>query len=99
MESNISHVFADLFTARPKAYSRAGVNSLLNIRLLKTNGYDLKKVYFDSLKKEEKLKINNEVIKRNISTNQFAKYNDYFNTKMLDSNLSASLNNFETVNF
>ena len=92
MESNISHVFADLFTARPKAYSRAGVNSLLNIRLLKTNGYDLKKVYFDSLKKEEKLKINNDVIKRNISTNQFAKYNDYFNTKMLDSNLSTVLN-------
>ena len=50
MESNISHIFADLFTARPKAYSKKGLDALLKIRLLKANGYDFKELYFASLK-------------------------------------------------
>lgn len=95
MESDISHVFADLFTSRPKAYSKDGLNGLLNIRLLKVNGYDLKQVYFESLKKEKKTKIDNEIIERNISTNKFAKYLDYFNTQMLNSNFSLMLNSID----
>lgn len=51
MESNISHVFADIFTSRPKAYSKEGLKGLLKIRLLNINGYDLKRLYLDSLEK------------------------------------------------
>ena len=52
MESHISHIFADIFTSRPKAYSKKGLRQLLKLRLLKTNKQDIKKLYFDSLRKE-----------------------------------------------
>lgn len=94
MESNISHVFADLFTSRPKAYSKEGLNNLLNIRLLKINGYDLKKTYFKSLKNNIDDKITSEIVERNIIKNNFTKYKDYFCSKFVDSNLNNSLNNF-----
>ena len=48
MESHISHIFADLFTSRPKAYSKKGLDKLLNIRLLFVNGYNLKELYLHS---------------------------------------------------
>lgn len=51
MESHISHIFADLFSARPKAYSKHGLEKLLTLRLLKVNGYDLKQVYLSSFNK------------------------------------------------
>lgn len=92
MESNISHVFADIFTSRPKAYSKNGLDSLLNIRLLKINGYDLKKTYFKSLKKVQKTKSYDAIVKRNVSTSKFAKYHDYFYKQMLDTNFSLLLN-------
>lgn len=38
MESHLSHILADLFTARPKAYSENGLKKLLRLRLLKING-------------------------------------------------------------
>lgn len=40
MESHISPIFADLFTARPKAYSKKELEKLLQIRVLKVNGYN-----------------------------------------------------------
>ena len=49
MESHISHIFADLFTSRPKAYSQDGLRQLLKLRLLKVNGKDIKKMYLESL--------------------------------------------------
>ena len=49
MESHISHIFADLFTSRPKAYSKKGLRQLLKLRLLKVNDIDIKKKYFSSL--------------------------------------------------
>lgn len=49
MESHISHIFADLFTSRPKAYSKLGLEKLLHIRLLKINGFNLKELYFYSI--------------------------------------------------
>ena len=49
MESHISHIFADLFTSRPKAYSQDGLRQLLKLRLLKINGKDIKKMYLESL--------------------------------------------------
>ena len=51
MESHISHIFADLFTARPKAYSKKGLEKLLQIRVLKVNGYNLKELYLNSINK------------------------------------------------
>ena len=50
MESHISHIFADLFTSRPKAYSKKGLRQLLKLRLLKTNKKDILKIYLESLK-------------------------------------------------
>lgn len=58
MESHISHIFADLFTARPKAYSKEGLEKLLKIRLLKVNGYNLKEIYLNSFNKEKGKQIN-----------------------------------------
>lgn len=49
MESHISHIFADLFTSRPKAYSKKGLRQLLKLRLLKTNRKDIKKMYLETL--------------------------------------------------
>ncbi len=49
MESHISHIFADLFTSRPKAYSQKGIRQLLKLRLLKVNNYDIKQKYLESL--------------------------------------------------
>lgn len=54
MESHISHIFADLFTARPKAYSKKGLEQLLKLRLLKVNGRNIKDLYYKS--------INNKII-------------------------------------
>lgn len=50
MESHISHIFADLFTSRPKAYSKKGLRQLLKLRLLKTNRIDIKQLYLNHLK-------------------------------------------------
>ena len=49
MESHISHIFADLFTSRPKAYSKKGIRQLLKLRLLKVNNVDIKTKYLQSL--------------------------------------------------
>lgn len=60
MESHISHIFADLFTSRPKAYSAKGLEKLLKIRLLKMNGYNLKEIYLNSFNKTNKERIQME---------------------------------------
>ena len=49
MESHISHIFADLFTSRPKAYSKSGLRKLLKLRVLKTNGVNIKQLYLNQL--------------------------------------------------
>lgn len=51
MESHISHIFADIFTARPKAYSKNGLKKLLKLRLLKVNNIDIKQAYLNTYKK------------------------------------------------
>lgn len=62
MESNISHCFADIFTARPRAYSEKGLRQLLKLRLLKVNGYDIQKIYFDVCsEKTNKNEINSSI--------------------------------------
>ena len=52
MESHISHIFADLFTSRPKSYSKKGLSQLLKLRLLNVNGYNIKDIYFNNLNKK-----------------------------------------------
>ena len=64
MESHISHIFADLFTSRPKAYSKKGLRQLLKLRLLKTNRKDIKKMYLENLiPKENKITYSVEIAK------------------------------------
>ena len=64
MESHISHIFADLFTSRPKSYSKNGLRQLLKLRLLKVNKKNIKQLYFNSLKpKPNKLTYTSRYIK------------------------------------
>lgn len=49
MESHISHIFADLFTSRPKAYSKKGLKKLLELRVFKINGINIKELYLKQL--------------------------------------------------
>ena len=51
MEAQVSHVFADIFTSRPRAYSKKGLRQLLKLRLLKVNNIDIQKTYFEVLNK------------------------------------------------
>ena len=82
MESHISHILADLFTARPKAYSENGLRKLLQLRLLKINGINIKELYLNNL--INPLKINNEINNLKINANKIlfptdTKTNKYFN--------------------
>lgn len=76
MESHISHIFADIFTSRPKAYSHKGLKQLLKIRLLKINGYDIKEVYFKNLNKKETIYIDTNF---NIQSSQELYYDNKYN--------------------
>lgn len=86
MESHISHILADLFTARPKAYSASGLKKLLKLRLLKVNKVDIKKLYLNQLitppaeKQINRLKINaNKIIfPTDTKTNKYL--NNFYNT-------------------
>ena len=49
MDSHISHIFADLFISKPKAYSKKGLRKLLELRVLKTNGTNIKQLYLQQL--------------------------------------------------
>ena len=86
MESHISHILADLFTSRPKAYSKNGLRKLLKLRLLKVNKVDIKQLYLNQLispptKKEiNQIKINaNKIIfPTDTKTNKYL--NNFYNT-------------------
>lgn len=54
MEAHISHIFADIFTSRPRAYSYSGLKQILKLRLLRVNGEDIQKIYFEVLNKSFK---------------------------------------------
>ena len=83
MESHISHIFADLFTSRPKAYSKKGIKQLLKLRLLKINKKDIKEEYFKQFKpRKNKCICEKEIIKNknnNIYLNKllFRKFGNY----------------------
>lgn len=72
MESHISHIFADLFTSRPKAYSKKGLRQLLKLRLLKVNGRDIKQLYLNNLKpKQEEISYTSRYIKNRYDYEQY----------------------------
>lgn len=72
MESHISHIFADIFTSRPKAYSKKGLRQLLKLRLLKVNKKNIKQIYINSLKPKNELKYQNNLLR-----NKIINYYDY----------------------
>lgn len=75
MESHISHIFADIFTSRPKAYSKKGLKQLLKLRLLKINKIDIKEKYLNQYRKKE--------IRINQSNELYRKQTDeYFNKEI-----------------
>ncbi len=87
MESHISHILADLFTARPKAYSENGLKKLLKLRILKVNKINIKELYLNQLinpnirnNKINNLKINaNKIIfPADTKTNKYL--NNFYNT-------------------
>lgn len=89
MESHISHILADLFTARPKAYSKKGLNHLLKLRLLKVNGTDIKKLYLNKLinpseinecNTQTKINVNKIIFPTDTKTNKYL--NNFYNTGM-----------------
>ena len=71
MESHISHIFADIFTSRPKAYSKKGLRQLLKLRLLKVNNKDIKNIYFNNFRIKE--------MKLNHSSTYYNKYDTHYN--------------------
>ena len=71
MESHISHIFADIFTSRPKAYSKKGLRQLLKLRLLKVNNKDIKNMYFNNFRIKE--------MKLNHSSTYYNKYDTHYN--------------------
>jgi hypothetical protein len=90
MESHISHIFADLFTSRPKAYSKKGLRQLLKIRLLKVNNKDIKKMYFNNFRNKE--------IKVNYPSTYYNEYNNY--SSEINYYNSLDIGNFDNyINF
>ena len=86
MESHISHILADLFTARPKAYSENGLRRLLKLRLLKINKVDIKQLYLNQLinpptkKENNQIKINANKIIFPTDTKTNKHLNNFYNT-------------------
>lgn len=87
MESHISHILADLFTARPKAYSENGLRKLLKLRMLKVNKVNIKELYLNQLinptiknNKINNLKINTNKILFSNNTNMNKYLNIFYNT-------------------
>ena len=75
MESHISHIFADIFTSRPKAYSKKGLRQLLKLRLLKINGKNIKELYLNQLNSNTILSINTDKIKFSMFDKQTFNFN------------------------
>ena len=76
MEAHISHCFADIFTARPRAYSERGLRQLLKLRLLKVNNVDIQKTYFDVIlgKYKETFNIDESIFDLSFSNPRYSQY-------------------------
>lgn len=65
MESQISHNIADLFSSRPKAYSKKMIDKLISIRLLFKNNYNIKKLFLNNFNSTDILTASNEFLNFN----------------------------------
>ena len=75
MESHISHIFANIFTSRPKAYSKKGLKQLLKLRLLKINGQNIKELYFNGLNSNTILSTNQSEINFSVFDKEVNNFN------------------------
>ena len=62
MESQISHNIADLFTSRPKGYSKETISKLIKIRLLYKNNFNIKQLFLNNFNFNKILTINEKEI-------------------------------------
>jgi len=58
-----SHIFSELFTSRPKAYSKKGLRKLLELRVLKVKGMNIKELYLQHLINPPTIKEKDNIIK------------------------------------
>ena len=68
MESQISHTLAELLSSRPKAYSLKTLDSLLNLRILFKNKYNIKLLFLNNINKKDVIVFNNEHLNISLST-------------------------------
>ena len=94
MESHISHILADLFTARPKAYSEKGLRKLLKLRILKVNNVNIKGLYLNQLINPPTKKENNLL---KINANKIIFPTDTKTNKYLNNFYSTGLDPFDYV--
>ena len=97
MESHISHIFADIFTSRPKAYSKKGLKKLLEIRLLKVNGINIKELYFKNIKKHEIFHKKRKITNKNIKDNKIKKLKENKYDIQYETTLIKPLHNLKTI--
>ena len=55
MEGTISHTIASIFTSVPKAYNPDNLETYLQNRELKLNGYDLRKTHLKTYNSKEEI--------------------------------------------
>jgi Uncharacterised protein family (UPF0236). len=84
MEAQISHILADLFTSRPKAYSINMINKLTKLRLLFKNKFNIKQLFLHNFNSTEILTFNQNQLYSN-------KLSSYFNLNNLISNPPHSI--------
>lgn len=77
MESHISHTFADLFTSRPKAYSKKGLEKQLKLRLLNANGINIKEFYLSKCRNTKQKSSNEKKQNKYFYVNHSPKTNKY----------------------
>ena len=94
MESHIAHILADLFTARPKAYSEKGLRKLLKLRILKVNNVNIKGLYLNQLINPPTKKENNLL---KINANKIIFPTDTKTNKYLNNFYSTGLDPFDYV--
>lgn len=61
MESHISHLIASFFSARPKGFSTKRIEQYLKLNDYKNNNINIFKLYMQSYKNKEVVKINEDV--------------------------------------
>lgn len=94
MESQISHTLAELLSSRPKAFSLKTLDSLLKLRLLFKNKYNIKLLFLNNINKKDVIVFNNEHLNISLSTSNDISHVDsslipvYYTTHYNDSSIN-----------